>query len=450
MLILKSSVPGLVWPAVPDEVGLLVHAYLAQLDQSQWLGAQELAAMQARQLASRLGDARVHCTLFRERLAGAPFATEGNARAILASLPLLTRSQLQDLADSVYSAAVPEAHGRVKSNSTSGSTGQPVNVRSTAMSRALRLAFLLRGMLWHGLDFSRSIAMVRSMVAVKDVNQALEQDGWGLPVTMLYESGRAYAANVSMPIPRQMEWLESRKPDYLMTYPTILGALIEHSRRPPPNLKRALTLGETLADEVVRAARETWAVEVVDSYSSEEFGPIAIQCAPGGRYHVMAEGLVVEILRDDGSPCRPGETGRVVVTDLQNFATGMIRYETGDHAEVGGPCACGRGLPTLARILGRTRNMITLPDGSRRWPRIGLSQYRKDAPIKQFQLIQHTPKELELRLHVARPLSAEEKGAVVSGLQKRLGYAFAVELILFDHPLPRAANGKFETFMSLV
>jgi len=235
-----------------------------------------------------------------------------------------------------------------------------------------------------------------------------------------------------------------------MTNPSQLAALIEHSPQAPANLKKVVTIGETLTDEVVREARETWGVDVLDSYSSEEFGPIATQCAAGGPYHVMAEGLVVEVLRDDGSVCGPGESGRLVITDLHNFATGMIRYETGDHAEVGGPCACGRGLPTLARILGRSRNMIALPDGSRRWPRIGLTQYGKLAPIKQFQLIQRTATKLELRLHVARPLSAEERDGVVSGLQQRLGYAFDVDIILFDHALPRGTNGKFESVMSLI
>jgi phenylacetate-CoA ligase len=54
-----------------------------------------------------------------------------------------------------------------------------------------------------------------------------------------------------------------------------------------------------------------------------------------------------------------------VVTPLHNFAMPLIRYAIGDYAEAGPPCACGRGLPVLARILGRARNLLTLPHGER-------------------------------------------------------------------------------------
>ena len=141
--------------------------------------------------------------------------------------------------------------------------------------------------------------------------------------------------------------------------------------------------------------------------------------------------------------------GCVVITDLDNFATAIIRYETGDHAEAGAPCDCGRRLPTLARIRGRTRNMITMPDGSRRWPSYGLSRYGKFAPIKQFQFIQQTPTKLELRLHVVRPLTNDEQTALISVLQDRLGYPFDIDIKMYEHALPRGANGKFEAFVGL-
>ena len=154
-----------------------VIAYLTQLEHSQWLDARDLAAMQTRQLASRLADARAHCSIFREALAAAPVATDANARELLERLPLLTRSQLQDVAHRVYSSAPPPAHGTITVKTTSGSTAQPVNVRVTAASLALRHALLVRGMLWHALDFRRSIAMVRTTTAKSD-NLTEEQDGW--------------------------------------------------------------------------------------------------------------------------------------------------------------------------------------------------------------------------------------------------------------------------------
>ena len=65
--------------------------------------------------------------------------------------------------------------------------------------------------------------------------------------------------------------------------------------------------------------------------------------------------MILEILDEAGRPCGPGETGRVVLTDLHNFATPLIRYEIGDYAEAAGPCPCGRGLPVATRLRGQRR-----------------------------------------------------------------------------------------------
>jgi phenylacetate-CoA ligase len=60
-------------------------------------------------------------------------------------------------------------------------------------------------------------------------------------------------------------------------------------------------------------------------------------------------------------PCKPGETGRVVLTTLHNFRTPFIRYEIGDQVTLGqGLCPCGRGLPSLVRVDGKLRPMFRL------------------------------------------------------------------------------------------
>jgi phenylacetate-CoA ligase len=87
-------------------------------------------------------------------------------------------------------------------------------------------------------------------------------------------------------------------------------------------------------------------------YSANETGYLALQCPLSGHYHVQSETVLVEVLDEVGRACRPGETGAVVVTPLQNFAMPLLRYSLGDFAEVGSPCACGRHLPVLKEILG--------------------------------------------------------------------------------------------------
>ena len=217
----------------------------------------------------------------------------------------------------------------------------------------------------------------------------------------------------------------------------------------PPGLEQVSTMGEVLDDDIRQTCERAWGVPVTDVYSSQEVGVIAIQCPDHPHYHVQSESVLVEVLDEDGAPCQPGRVGRIVVTDLHNFASPIIHYAIGDYAEVGEPCPCGRGLPVLKRIMGRTRNMLTLPGGDKFWPVIGQSKLRDIAPVRQFQLVQKTLEDIELRLVVARELTADEEAAVKASVLEKLGHEFAISLIYFDE-IPRTPGGKYEDIISEV
>ena len=137
-----------------------------------------------------------------------------------------------------------------------------------------------------------------------------------------------------------------------------------------------------------------------------------------------------------------------MVTPLHNFATPLIRYANGDYAEVGEPCDCGRGLPVLKRILGRVRNMLTLPDGRRIWPRLSETRYEEVAPIRQFQFVQKSRSRLEARLVADRPLTAAEEEQTRRPRPRPYrppGFELA---FCYHDRIARSAGGKFEDFRS--
>jgi phenylacetate-CoA ligase len=215
-----------------------------------------------------------------------------------------------------------------------------------------------------------------------------------------------------------------------------------------PGLREARTFGELLEPRVRQACREVWGVKVVDMYSSQEVGYLALQCPDTDHYHVQSENVLVEVLGDDGQPSRPGEVGRLVVTSLHNFAMPLLRYDIGDYAEVGGTCACGRGLPVLRRIMGRQRNMAILPDGRRRWPSIelaGTSDLSDFPPIHQFQLVQRSLTAMEMLLVALRPLTADEEQKLRGWIITAVGYPFEVTF-RYVESIERSPFGKFEDF----
>jgi len=135
---------------------------------------------------------------------------------------------------------------------------------------------------------------------------------------------------------------------------------------------------------------------------------------------------------------------------LHNFAMPLIRYELRDYAKVGSACSCGRGLPLLESILGRNRNMVMLPNGEKHWPLVGFAEYRAIAPVRQYQLIQHTLEEIEVRLVTDRPLVMEEETRLTEVIQHALGWPFRLQFAYFEHEIPRGVGGKFEEFVSKV
>lgn len=259
------------------------------------------------------------------------------------------------------------------------------SVKRTALNQLFWYAHTLREHLWHKRDFRGKLAIIRART---DAQQSARHASWGAPADTLISTGAACTIPINRPISEQIRELTAFDPDYLLVYPSNLAGLLDAGLH-LPNLKQIKTLGETLSSETRLRAQTQLGCEVFDNYSSQELGNIALQCPNTKLYHLMTENLIVEILDTDNHPCREGEIGRVVITDLYNLATPLIRYDIGDYAEVGSTCSCGRTLPTLKCILGRTRNMLTI-NGEKSWPLVGFHRYRDIAPIIQYQLVQTT------------------------------------------------------------
>jgi phenylacetate-CoA ligase len=451
---LRSAMPGIVWPAIPNQAGANILALLQQLEQSQWWPQEILLERQLAQFGIVAAHAYRHSPFFRARFDQAgldvnqPWSPASHAR-----IPLLTRAELMQAASQINCKAVPREHGAIQEVQTSGSTGQMISVLRTEATQLFWLALAMRDHLWHRRDFSATLAVIKAMSPSMDDSQMAAQTGWGHPATLLLDTGPSYAQPLSMDVAQQADWLSRRNPHYLLTYPSNLSALLDQFEKRggfPPALRQVRTIGETLSDEIRKRCRQAGSIEVVDMYSSQEVGIIALQCPVSGLYHVQSESLLVEVLNDDGQPCKPGEVGRIVITDLHNFATPIIRYEIRDYAEAGPACPCGRGLPTLARIMGRRRNMVVFPNGERHWPLIGAYRFREVASIKQYQAVQHALDDIEIKLVVEHPLSKEQEARLTALIHSALGHEFALRFSYFNQELPKTRGGKFEEFVSLI
>ncbi len=430
---------------------------LFQLDRTQWWPPEAIAEHQWAQLDLVLAHAGSTVPFYKDRLGSCGWSPGTNMTADgWRCVPILTRSEAQEAGDALRTTALPADHGKSWALKTSGSTGRPLETVSTDIAQFFWRVLTLRDHLWHRRDFALKHAVIREFPGGRPPVAAEGQpDSWGLGV---FRTGPTVTLHIDRTITEQAEWLTRHRPSYLLTYPSNLLALARHFAdrgETIPGLVEVRTFGEVVDDALRPACREAWGVPLVDMYSSQEAGYIALQCPDNEHYHVQSENLVVEVLNDDGERCSPGEWGRVVVTTLHNFATPLLRYEVGDFAEVGGPCSCGRGLPVITRVLGRQRNVFTRPDGERIWPSLGdATTFRQavgdDFPsVRQFQVIQRTLDSVELKVAMERRMRADEEQRLHAHLQKSLGASFALTVTYVDE-IPRSAGGKFEDFRSEV
>ena len=182
---------------------------------------------------------------------------------------------------------------------------------------------------------------------------------------------------------------------------------------------------------------------MIDLYSCAEAGTLALECPEQGQLHVMSESLLLEIVRDDGTACAVGESGRVLVTTLHNFAMPLIRYDIGDLAETGAACACGRQLPVLARVHGRAAQMLTDPQGNRYWPVLPHADLcLRIAPLRQLQYQQVGPDRVDMYYTMERELTSEEVTQLIAQLHRVVAYPFTYSFV-HSHGSLRSPAGKF-------
>jgi phenylacetate-CoA ligase len=442
----ESAVPGVAWPAIPNANASLVVSVLHQLEQTQWLPAEVLAKLQMEQLAMLVRYVHLSVPWYQARWAEVYDPTVPLTYDRFARLPRLSRQDLLNEYTQLRSTNPPPAHGTPQESRTSGSTGMPVRFLSTPLGALFWKAFTLRDHAWHRRDLGGKLAVIRRESTISDdVN-------WGPATAGLITTGHTVGNSIHEDAGQQLDWLLREKPDYLFTYPSLATELARLSLQRGvrlEGLREVRTLAESPGPELRSLCHEAWGVPVTDTYSASETGYMALQCPLGEHYHVQSEGVLLEVLDDAGAPCAPGAVGRVVVTPLHNFAMPLVRYDIGDYAEVGEPCACGRGLPVLNRILGRVRNMLVTADGRKYWPVFGTRALMEVAPLRQYQFVQKTHDLVEARIVASAPFTPSQEAAFRERVLSMLPPGLSLRLSYCD-TIARSTSGKFEEFVSEV
>ncbi|MDX9724371.1 MAG: hypothetical protein RBU37_26720 [Myxococcota bacterium] len=275
-------------------------------------------------------------------------------------LPVLTRSDLVSSPNDILSSDA--ARRRLVVATTGGSTGVPVKVYYDPDYPRETLAW--RMLSWWGLspadDGAYCWRMLRTSPSARLLNAAMWWPTRHLRFDASSMSSEGIRAFLSL--------YNTVRPPLLQGYTGAIAHLAEFVEQTGLAVvapKAIWVTSSPLALGQRGLIERAFSGPVYDQYGSAEMPYIAAQCRQKHHLHVFSDAVHLECVDEAGAACPIGEEGRVLVTDLENYAFPLIRYENGDRAAlqpVG--CGCGSPLPRMSAVLGRVTDNLLLPDGS--------------------------------------------------------------------------------------
>ncbi|MGP8232423.1 MAG: phenylacetate--CoA ligase family protein [Methylovirgula sp.] len=318
---------------------------------------------QAAQLRNLLAHAIQRSPFWRQRLG----ALLEPAKAPLASLPVLTRADVsrQVTQDGALFATTDGV--RVQKHATSGSSGTPVEFFISEMNSVYNNARSFAQYFIDGLDISCNRVRFKTGLVENKAGFTVKHDkGWN-NLQGFAKTGTSKFITYTRPdIALLCKELKSAPVGYLVSTPQLVEWLL--TQVAPAFLNdigtQRVTLISGSLDAPTRARLAEVNIPVSTTYSTEEIGKIAHECAKlPGHFHVTTSNVIAEV--DMSTPVEVDgiALGRVLVTHLHSYATPFIRYDIGDLARLLPRCPCGHDGPVLTNIYGRSKQLLKHADG---------------------------------------------------------------------------------------
>ena len=415
-----------------------------ELEASQWWTPEQIESARVERLRALLTDVRRHVPYYRRVLdaAGLDPATITGVTD-LHRLPLLTKPLIRANSDAIKA----DDARALKRYTTGGSSGEPLVFYIGKGRVSHDVAAKWRATRWWGVDIGDpEIVLWGSPIELGAQDRLRSLRDRMLRTTLLPAFDLSEAS-----LDRFIGEIQKRRPRMLFGYPSALTRLAEHAdargqRLDELGIRVAFVTSEMLYDHQRKAIGRMFGCAVANGYGGRDAGFIAHQCPQGGM-HISAEDVIVEIVDPAGEPVAVGQPGEIVVTHLATRDFPFIRYRTGDIGTLSsGSCTCGRGLPLLDRIEGRSTDFVVAADGTVMHG-LALIYILRDLPeIAAFKIVQESPRHVRVQV-VAAQLSAPSEEGIRRGFRARLGDAVTVDI----ERVPAIAaeqSGKFRYVVS--
>ena len=300
----------------------------------------------------------------------------------------------------VVPSEIPSQIGDVHIQRTSGSTGVPLAIPQDTIKRQRRIAELKY--FGHMVGFTTH----EKLVHLRTWNK------WQSKTNSQIRLENIIPFDISKFGPEDLEnlcnLLVTEKVVCIRGYSTTIANLATYVKNAPtkwrfPHLKVIIAGGEALYDDVRQMVKECMHCEIISQYADEECGILAQEKVPtkstDNVMYFNHSSYIFEILKlDSVEPAAYGEVGRIVITDLHNYAFPLIRYDCGDTCIMMPPNEYSNGYPVIDKLYGRRFDLTYSTDGKAVSP-LAYGRILKNYDIvSQWQFVQLDEKRYQLRL----------------------------------------------------
>ncbi|MCF6353714.1 MAG: hypothetical protein L3J26_01200 [Candidatus Polarisedimenticolaceae bacterium] len=418
-----------------------------QMEETQWWTQEQLKSLQLERLQKLITSTYNHVPYYRKvlqelELKPADFTTLED----LQKLPLLTKDLIRAHTEELKA---DNAQGLARFN-TGGSTGEPLIFFIGKERVSHDVAAKWRATRWWDVDIGDPEIVVWGSPIELGSQDRVRKIRDQMLRTKLISAFEMSVKNLD----RFIEEIRSFSPKMLFGYPSSLSLIARHAQKQGVcldklNIKVAFVTSERLYDDQRKDIEETFGCPVANGYGGRDAGFIAHQCPEGGM-HITAEDVIVEIVDKNGNTQQSGEAGEVVITHLATQEFPFIRYRTGDVAVLDDQaCSCGRGLPLLKDIQGRTTDFIIAADGTAMHGLALIYVIRDLEGVSDFKIIQQSLSVIDVQIVPDNQYQNGVEEAIRQGFKKRLGQGVTINVEKVDQ-IASEKSGKYRYVMSKV
>lgn len=356
----------------------------------------------------------------------------------LSDWPVINKNELRENKESHLSSLYKEEE--LISMSTSGSTGTPFSCLQDVNKKKKVNAEVIYYSGKTGYKIGQRIIYIRSLVK-KVAKSPLQQF-----LSNIYQLNSKDLSDKGIEeLLFQIKKLSSGSGAMILSYASTLDAFRRYFDKHGFDAVKdckifGIISGSEMLYDVTRESMEhAFGCKCFSRYSNEENGILGQDEVENNVFLDNRASYIVEILKfDSDEPASIGEVGRVVVTDLHNYAMPMVRYDTGDAGAWVEVMYKNQKRTAIGKFAGRAVDIVFDCEGNQISPHMVTNGMWKFEGISQFQFVQKTKNDYEMRVCAG---SSYDEAELLDILHSIVGEKANIQIKSVDE-IPILSSGK--------